>query len=47
MANQSLVRYVNERLILTLLRVEGELTRADIAGVFRSRARASLTSSMG
>lgn len=31
MANQSLVRLVNERRILTLLRVEGPSTRADIA----------------
>lgn len=31
MANQSLVRYVNERRILTLLRLEGAATRADIA----------------
>jgi N-acetylglucosamine repressor len=42
MANQSLVRYVNERLILTLLRVEGELTRADIARRL-SLTRASIT----
>lgn len=31
MANQSLVRYVNERRVLTLLRVEEKSTRADIA----------------
>jgi predicted NBD/HSP70 family sugar kinase len=31
MANQSLVRHVNERRILTLLRLEGASTRADIA----------------
>ena len=42
MANQSLVRYVNERRILTLLRIEGELTRADIARRL-SLTRASIT----
>ena len=42
MANQSLVRYVNERRILTLLRVEGEQTRADIARRL-SLTRASIT----
>lgn len=42
MANQSLVRYVNERRILTLLRTDGELTRADIARRL-SLTRASIT----